>query len=371
LAALIPTEWQSHKFPARVNFATRRAGRRFYIVARCETNYSQLTGQMNNSRPIAILGAGNMGTALAQVIARNEPRVVLWDHFPEVVAEINQARHNSRFLPGIALAANLTAVTTRTECVRDARVVVLAMPSPFIAAAVAEVLPVCAPDAVFVSVAKGIDPTTRELIQHRLAAQLGTRPLVLLAGPAIANEFARGLPAAIVLAAPTLAGAEAVRPVLEGDIFRVTTTDDVTGAALGGVLKNVYAILLGYVAAAAGESRNLEAAVLNTSLREMADLAQALGAKPETIYGLAGLGDLVATGFSEDSHNRGFGYKLGLGRTLAELQREVPLWPEGTRTVEIACAWADARGIRVPLAEFVRQAVTGTQPPVQELLRHL
>ena len=133
----------------------------------------------------------------------------------------------------------------------------------------------------------------------------------MLAGPAIANEFARGLPAAIVLAASTLAGAEAVRPVLQGDIFRVTTTNDVTGAALGGVLKNVYAILLGYVAAAAGESRNLEAAVLNTSLREMAVLAQALGAKSETIYGLAGLGDLVATGFSEDSHNRGFGYKLG------------------------------------------------------------
>jgi glycerol-3-phosphate dehydrogenase (NAD(P)+) len=326
---------------------------------------------MNDPRPISILGAGNMGTALAQVFTRTGARVVLWDHFPEVVAEINQAHRNTRYLPGVPLAANLTAVSARTECVRGARLIVLAMPSPFIAPALAEVLPACAPDAVFVSVAKGIDPGARELIHHRIAAQLGTCPLVLLAGPAIANEFSRGRPAAIVLAAPTVAAAEASRPDFEGDIFRVTTTADVTGAALGGALKNVYAILLGYVAAAAGESRNLEAAVLTASLREMAALAGALGAKTETIFGLAGLGDLVATGFSEDSHNRGFGHKLGTGRTLADIQRETPLLPEGARTVDIACAWAETKGMQVPLAEFVRQAVAGHRPALNELLREL
>jgi glycerol-3-phosphate dehydrogenase (NAD(P)+) len=323
------------------------------------------------ARPVAILGAGNMGTALAQVCALNGSSVILWDHFPAVVAEINQQRRNSRYLPGISLSPNITAVTSPMEAVRAAQLIVLAVPSPFIRATLEAALPGCAADAVFLNVAKGIELTTREPIHVGVGRQLGGRPLVLLAGPAIANEFSRGFPAAVMLASESISNAKRVRPLLEGEIFRVTTTSDVAGAALGGILKNVYAILLGYVAAAVGESRNLEAAVLNASLREMAALGPALGAERETIFGLAGLGDLVATGFSDDSHNRSFGRKLGAGRTLPDIQRDTPLLPEGARTVDIACAWAESKGIRVPLAEFVRRAVAGGQPPLNELLREL
>jgi glycerol-3-phosphate dehydrogenase (NAD(P)+) len=326
---------------------------------------------MSAAQSVAILGAGNMGTALAQVCALNGSSVVLWDHFPDVVTEINQQRRNSRYLPGVPLAPNITAVTALVEAVRAASLIVLAVPSPFIRATLEQSLPGCDSDAVFLNVAKGIDAATREPIHLGVARQLGGRPLVLLAGPAIANEFARGLPAAVVLASESSSHAEHVRALFEGNIFRVTTTTDVTGAALGGILKNVYAILLGYVATAAGESRNLEAAVLNASLREMAVLGLALGAKQETLFGLAGLGDLVATGFSDDSHNRRFGRKLGAGRTREEIQRETPLLPEGARTVDIACAWAAAKGIRVPLAEFVRRLVAGDRPALGELLREL
>jgi glycerol-3-phosphate dehydrogenase (NAD(P)+) len=326
---------------------------------------------MNESGPIAILGAGNMGTALAQVVALNGSRIVLWDHFPGVVAEINQQRRNSRYLPGVSLASSITAVTSPEEAARAAQLIILAVPSPFIRATLEQALPGCDSDAVFLNVAKGIDAATREPIHVGVGRQLGGRPLVLLAGPAIANEFSRGLPAAVVLASESSSIAECVRSLFEGKTFRVTTTSDVIGAALGGILKNVYAILLGYVAATAGKSRNLEAAVLNAALREMATIGLALGAQRETIYGLAGLGDLVATGFSDDSHNRSLGLKLGAGRTLADIQRETPLLPEGARTVDIACAWANAKGIRVPLAEFVRRVVAGTRPPMCELLREL
>lgn len=326
---------------------------------------------MSAARSVAILGAGNMGTALAQVCALNGSPVIMWDHFPDVVAEINQHQRNSRYLPGVALSPNITAVTSPVEAVRAASLIVLAVPSPFIRVTLEQALPGCAADAVFLNVAKGIEPATREPIHAGLARQLNGRPLVLLAGPAIANEFSRGLPAAVVLASESSRDTERARALLAGEIFRITTTTDVTGAALGGILKNVYAILLGYVATAAGESRNLEAAVLNASLREMATLALALGAERETIFGLAGLGDLVATGFSDDSHNRRFGCKLGAGRTLEEIQREKPLLPEGARTVDIACAWAQARGMRVPLAEFVCRMVAGDRPALRELLREL
>lgn len=310
-----------------------------------------------------------MGTALGHTLAR-QGRVVLWDFFREVVEDINRSRRNARFLPGVELHANVTAMPSPVECVRDARLVVLAVPSPFIRATLEQALPACAPDVVFLSVAKGIDPDTREPIHRGVAARLIAHPLVLLAGPAIANEFARGLPAAVVLASEPVGFAEQLRATFEGEVFRVTTTSDVTGAALGGILKNIYAILLGYVEATA-PSRNLEAAVFNAALREMAALAGALGARRETIYGLAGLGDLVATGFSDDSHNRAFGRKLGEGRTPADLRREIPLLPEGARTVEIACDWAEAKAIPIPLARFVREVVAGDRPALTKLLQHL
>jgi glycerol-3-phosphate dehydrogenase (NAD(P)+) len=312
-----------------------------------------------------------MGTALGHALALNGARIVLWDFFCEVVDDINHTRRNSRYLSGVELHPEVTAVSSAVDCVRDARLVVFAVPSPFIRVTLEHTLPAFAPDAMVLSVAKGIDSATREPIHCGLVSSLGTRPLVLLAGPAIANEFARGLPAAIVLASEPIKFAEQMRAVFEGPIFRVTTTHDVAGAALGGILKNVYAILLGYVDAAGGTSRNLEAAVLNASLREMAALSEALGAERETIYGLAGLGDLVATGFSDDSHNRSYGRKLGRGRTSVDIERETPLPPEGVRTVDIACAWAEENGISVPLARFVRKAVAGKQPALAELTQAL
>jgi len=326
---------------------------------------------MNETRHIAILGAGNMGTALAQALARTGGRVVLWDHFAEVVDDINRARSNRRYLPGVALHEGIRAEGRCEDAVRGAQLVVLAVPSPFLRGALQQALPALEADAVVLSVAKGIDPATREPVHRVIAAQLGGRPLALLAGPAIANEFARGLPTAVVLAAEPVAIAERLRPLFAGDVFRVATTADVSGAALGGILKNIYAILLGYLDATSGGGRNLEAAALNASLREMSVLAVALGAERDTIYGLAGLGDLVATGFSDDSHNRKFGRRLGEGETAEAMRAAGQLLPEGACAVDLACAWAGERNIALPLAGFVRQLVAGGRPPLKELLDHL
>lgn len=329
-----------------------------------------LRPSMNGIGHIAVLGAGNMGTALAWLLARNGHSVKLWDFFPQVVEEINRERSNSRYLQGIQLPQQIQGVTAANECVREAELIIVAMPSPFIANTLMQVLPFISAQAAVLNVAKGLDAESQEPIHNKLNELLTGRALAVLAGPAIANEFARGLPTGVVVASAQLQTAMRLQAVLQNEFFRVSVTHDVAGAALGGILKNIYAILLGYLDAVGGGGRNLEATALNASVREMAKLALAKGAQTETIYGLAGLGDLVATGFSEDSHNRNYGRELGRGLSPAELAVKIPLAPEGTRAVVAARNWAAKAGLEVPLADAVYEIIRGKNPSLAELLKH-
>jgi glycerol-3-phosphate dehydrogenase (NAD(P)+) len=194
---------------------------------------------------------------------------------------------------------------------------------------------------------------------------------VHLAGPAIANELARGVPASVVLASTDDASARRVAAWLDGPFFLPDTTTDVTGAALGGILKNVHAILLGALETLGGDARNLEAAFLAAAVREMAAIARAHGGESATIHGLAGLGDLVATGFSRDSHNRGLGRRLAAGQTAAALEREQGWLPEGARATATVCALARSGGVAAPLAGWVRRTLAGSRPTLDGLMRAL
>jgi len=325
---------------------------------------------MSKNGHIAVLGAGNMGTALAWVLARNgHPCIKIWDIFPAVVADINRTHCNSRYLPGVTLPAAIRGVISAQECVAQAAIVVIALPSPFVCGTLELVVPDLLPEAVVLSATKGLDKHQLVPIHCQMQQILGHRSLVLLAGPAIANEFSRGLPTSVIMADSALVAAKRLQAVFQNDFFRVSVIRDVMGAALGGILKNIYAILLGYLDTAGGGGRNLEAAALNAAVREMMNLAVAKGAIRETIHGLAGLGDLVATGFSEDSHNRNYGRELGRGLSLVELAAKVPLAPEGTRAVTAARAWAAEVGLAVPLANAVEGILQGGKPSPGDLLR--
>jgi glycerol-3-phosphate dehydrogenase (NAD(P)+) len=249
--------------------------------------------------------------------------------------------------------------------------VVISVPSTFVASTVAPVLSDLKKDAVLLNVAKGFAPGTRQPMPFMLGRLAPAHPCVHLAGPAIANELARGVPASIVLAAADERIASRVAGWMTGPSFMPGTTTDLAGAVLGGILKNVYAILLGGLEALSGDARNLEAAALSASMHEMAAIAGANGGRADTLYGMAGLGDLVATGFSRDSHNRKFGQLLASGKTMAKIETEVNWLPEGARAATAACALARAGRVRAPLAGLVRRWVAGASPSLDGLLRAL
>lgn len=318
-------------------------------------------------RKIAVLGAGNMGTALAHSLAGNGHEVALWDHFPAVVEDIRRHRMNRRFLPEIALHAGIRPCVSAVECVAGASLVVVSVPSAFVGSTLLPLVSVLARDAVLLNVAKGFAPASCELIPDFLGRLAPDHSCVQLAGPAIANEMARGVPAYITLAADDQRTAIQVAEWFSGPSFVATTTDDMAGAALGGILKNVYAILLGSLESLSGDARNLEAAAVTACLGEMVKIAGACGGRAETIYGLAGLGDLVATGFSRDSHNRKFGQMLASGKTAREIESETGWLPEGARAAAAVCKLAGDKRVTAPLAEWVVQVLDGVTPSLENL----
>jgi glycerol-3-phosphate dehydrogenase (NAD(P)+) len=324
-----------------------------------------------NRIKIAVLGAGNMGTAMAHVLAGHGHAITLWDFFPDVMAGMLRHRENRRFLPGVHLHPGVHLAPTAPACVAGAMLVVVSVPSLFVASTLAPVLPALEQGAVLLNVAKGFAPGTRQPLPLMLRRLARGHPCVHLAGPAIANELAVGLPAPVMLAAedPFIAGR--VAKWLDGPSFIPAITRDVAGASLGGILKNVYAILLGSVDTLGGKTRNLEAAVLSASVAEMAAIARSQGGRTATLYGLAGLGDLVATGFSCDSHNRKFGRMLAAGKTAPAIEAETGWLPEGVRATATACAIARAAQVRAPLAGMVRRWIGGAPPSLAAVVRVL
>ena len=314
-----------------------------------------------------------MGTAMAHVLACRGHSVSLWDHFREVIDIINHERENPRFLPGVSIHLGVIGTASVEECIRGARLVVLCVPSAFLLGTVGPHLGSLSPGAMLLSIAKGFAPGSHGLFPELLKKMAPSHDCVHLAGPAIANEFVRGSTASVVVASESETAARAVADALAGEAFHPSVTTDVAGAALGGILKNVYAIMLGCISRLGGESRNLEAAALAAAVSEMAVIAEACGGRKRTIFGLAGLGDLIATGSSSDSHNRKFGRALATGKSSEELKAELGWLPEGVAATHAACELASAQGVPAPLAEWVLQTLSGRPPALRELkgvLRH-
>jgi glycerol-3-phosphate dehydrogenase (NAD(P)+) len=296
---------------------------------------------------IGIVGGGAWGTALALTAARAGRRVMLWAREPEVVAGINGARRNDRFLPGHAIDAAVTATTALAD-LAGSDVVLLVTPAQA-TGAVAQALGVLLPAGVpLVVCAKGIEVSSGRLMPEVVSGTLPGRSVSMLSGPTFAEEVARGLPTAITLASPDRTLGEALAHALRTPTFRPYWSDDVTGVALGGAIKNVLAIACGVV-----EGRrlgdNARAAVLTRGFAEMARLGVAMGAKLETLAGLAGLGDLTLTCNGPLSRNRSLGAAIGEGVGASRFLAGKASVAEGYHTAPVVQSLAARHGVEMPI----------------------
>lgn len=313
----------------------------------------------SDAPPVAVLGAGSWGTALALLLAEGGA-VRLWDRTPALVESLRTDRENRRYLPGFSLPPAITVTADMAEALAGgAACIVVAVPS----AAVGEVLALAAPylpaACDIVLAAKGLEPDTGQLPFEVAGAALapamarGTAPsLVALSGPNLAAEVARGVPAAAVAACPDMVAAHRVAERFNRPAFRVYVSADRTGVEMGGAIKNVLAIA-GGVSDGLGYGDNTKAALLTRGLAEMTRLGVAYGALPETFYGLAGVGDLMATAASRLSRNWRVGEGLAKGGTLQDVLTQLGQVAEGVPTARAVARLAAEKGVEAPVCAAV------------------
>ena len=302
---------------------------------------------------VGVLGAGAWGTTLADLLARKGEEVRVWAFEAEVVDGINREHVNAVFLPDSPLTPDLVATGDVREAVRDAEVIVSAAPSHVVGAVARQAAAAVRPDALVVSVSKGLEPERLVTMSTVLAETLG--PLVrvaVLSGPSFAQEVYARQPTLVVAASADPAVAEAVQRVFATGYFRVYSQTDVIGAELGGALKNVIALAAGMLEGL-GLGQNTRAALITRGLAEITRLGVAMGADPETFAGLTGMGDLILTATGALSRNRTLGFELGRGKTFAEAQQGKRTVAEGANTARSAVALGERHGVELPIAREV------------------
>ncbi len=318
---------------------------------------------------IAVVGAGAWGTTLADLLARkgSEGEVALWAREPEVVESINREHVNLMYLPGAALDPGVRATGDVAAAVRDADVVVSAVPSHAVRAVMTQAAPALKqrPSPLVVSVSKGLEPERLETMSCVLAEVLGSRvSIAALSGPSFAREVYERQPTAVVAAAQDRAVAERAQRVFSCSYFRVYSHTDVVGVELGGALKNVIALAAG-ILEGLGLGHNTRAALITRGLAEITRLGVALGAEPPTFAGLAGLGDLILTATGGLSRNRTLGVELGQGKRLEEALADRHSVAEGVNTARSAVTLAERHGVELPITFEVAEVLFRGKSPRQ------
>jgi glycerol-3-phosphate dehydrogenase (NAD(P)+) len=311
---------------------------------------------------VTVLGGGSWGTALSAHLVRAGHQVRLWLRDEKVAREIREALENKLHLPGVALPAGIAAGTDLARSLEGAAFVLVVIPSEFCRALYRRMGPLLPEGAELVSATKGLELDTLLRMSQVAADEMGGREVSVLCGPSFAREVAQGQPTAVVVAAFPLARAEAVQRMLSTRTLRAYASADVAGAELAAALKNVIAIAAGIVDGL-GYGQNTQAALITRGLAEITRLAVALGGSPETLSGLAGLGDLVLTCTGGLSRNRTLGQALGAGRTLEQALAASTGVAEGVRTTLAACALAEKADIEMPIAAQMREVLYRGKSP--------
>ncbi|MFD2421245.1 NAD(P)H-dependent glycerol-3-phosphate dehydrogenase [Amycolatopsis pigmentata] len=306
---------------------------------------------------ITVLGAGSWGTTFAKVLADAGRDVTIWARREEIAAEIRDGHHNPAYLPGVTLPARLTATSDPAPALAGAEAVVLAVPSQSLRANLEGWRGLLPPEAILVSLAKGVELGTLKRMSEVITDVTGARDerVVVVSGPNLAREIAAEQPAAAVLACADHERAVAVQRAASTGYFRPYTNTDVIGCEVGGACKNVIALSCG-MAAGLGYGANTMATLITRGLAETARLGVKLGADPLTFAGLAGVGDLVATCSSPLSRNRTFGERLGRGDTVAQAQAATGgQVAEGVMSCTSIRELAQAHGVDMPITDAMHR----------------
>jgi glycerol-3-phosphate dehydrogenase (NAD(P)+) len=313
---------------------------------------------------IVVMGAGSWGTTIAKVIADGGEAVTLWSRRPEVAEEINAFHRNGDYLPGINLPKNLSATSNIADALKDAEQVYLAVPSQTLRENLNDWKQLIPPAATLVSLIKGLEQGSglrMSQVMHE-ATGIALDQMAVVSGPNLALEIAKGEPAASVCACPDADRAAAVAKVCSSDYFTVFTNQDLIGTELGGVLKNLIAVAIGIVNGL-GYGQNTKASIMTRGLAEITNFAVAQGARRRTMFGLAGLGDLIATSESSLSRNFRAGEMLGQGYSKREVLKRMQQTAEGLSSVEPVLEIAQRHGIEMPIASQVLDVIEGRMDP--------
>jgi glycerol-3-phosphate dehydrogenase (NAD(P)+) len=309
---------------------------------------------------IGILGGGGWGTTLAIILdSKKEHEVRLWVFEADEAERMQRTRVNATFLPGIQIPDRVLVTNVAADAVRDADIVVLATPSRVlreVASRHVAAEPSLAKARAIVVGTKGLEPKTllrmSEVLAEVLPEKLRSK-VVILTGPSHAEEVSRRVPTAVVASSADEAAAALVQEAFSTEWFRVYTNDDVVGVEIAAALKNVVAIAAG-ICDGLGFGDSTKGALLTRGLVEISRLGEALGARPATFSGLAGMGDLIATAMSRHSRNRGLGDAIGKGMKLEEALAASKMVVEGVGTAHAAVDLARRHGVELPIAEQVR-----------------
>ena len=299
-------------------------------------------------KKVTVIGSGSWGTALAVMLAENGHEVFIWSRRQDAVDELLKERTNKKYLPGVVIPDSIQATTDRKEAVDGADIVILAVPSRAVAQTVRDFAPYLKTWQILVNVAKGLEPETLFLLSDVIKREAPQCEVCVLSGPSHAEEVARKVPTACLIACENEAVAKLVQEEFANPRFRLYTNTDLIGVEIGAALKNVIGLAAGILDGL--EWYGLKGALMARAPIEVGRLIGYFGGNPHTAYGLAHLGDYEATLFSKHSHNRMFGEKFARGEDFGKLAEGVP-------TLEAVKTIADAKGIDMPICQALYKVI--------------
>jgi len=314
---------------------------------------------------IVILGSGSMGTAMAYLIGGNGFSVTVWGREKDAVEEINARHENRHSLPGVKLPVAVRATLDLKEALKGADLVVAALPAQVTGEVFKKAAPFISKRAFVLTVSKGIEVKTGRTVSkviNDILKQTIKKQIAVLMGPLFASEISTNIPTMGLVATPSKQLFNKIKKILSSPNFFVRYSDDVLGAELAGALKNIYAIMLG-VADGLGYGWNTKSAALTYAVAEMAEIGYFLGGRKETFYGLAGLGDLLTTGFGEKSRNRRFGEKICQLKNTDEALKTVGQVVEGVETLKVIIKMLKPIKKKTPLIHVIYNLVNKKENP--------